>query len=295
VYRALKSSGMLKFVLKKLGFSGAEAAAEGGGEVVAAAGGEALAGEIAAGSIAAAPETGGISLLGLLGSGALVLGGSYGLGTAAHKMFGKKDDGGASGVGGAGNIGIHDMIDKQAAALGIDPLLAHALAKAENSSESQYDSYGNLIYGRGSDGKQTSAVGVYQIIRKTAATLGIDATKPDQNIKGGLTLFSQLLKKYGGNIPEAVGAYHEGEPAFDAFRHNQGPLSVDAQSEIAKVARSMGAHGDIHVGSIVIHLDKPGHTNAQVGSVIKDKLSELRNTKRIQRNLYQAQDYGTAT
>ncbi len=291
VYKAIKKAGLLKFVLRRLGLSGA-AAAEGGGEVAAAAGAETVAGEVAAASVAAAPETGGISLLGLLGSGALALGGSYIGANVLHKLFGKSSVGASNGASG-GNADVAGLIDRQAAALGIDPAAAHALARAENVSESQRDKYGNLIYGVGSDNVKTSAVGVYQITRKTAQALGIDPTDTEQNINGGLTLFSQLLRHYGGNEAEAVGAYHEGQSKMDSVLAGQTTLSSDAQAEIARYARYRGAAGDVHVGSVVVHVHGPGHTNEQVGRVVANTIRDTAH-KRIQRNLYEAQDAGTA-
>jgi hypothetical protein len=195
----------------------------------------------------------------------------------------------AQAQGNAG-INIHEMITHVAEQLGIDTDVAHALARGE-SGERQYDSSGNLLRGKNKDGSHTSAAGVFQLLKGTARGLGVDAADTGQNIKGGLTYLAQLLKMFHGNVYEAVGAYHDGPGAMNKALYRHGALSSEAQAEIAAIARAKGVSGDIHVGSIVIHIDKPGHTNEHVANAVVSKLNSLKN-KQTQRNLYELQDAG---
>jgi hypothetical protein len=164
--------------------------------------------------------------------------------------------------------------------------LVHAVSHVE-SGERQYDSNGNLVT------SSTGAVGAMQLTRATAAALGVDRTDTAQNVKGGATLLDQLLKKYakyGSNdVPYAIAAYHEGEPKMAQILAKKATLSPEGQSEVAAVLRTMGQHGDVQIGTITVHIDKPGATNADVGKAVVDKIRESQN-KRIQRNLYEGSD-----
>lgn len=166
--------------------------------------------------------------------------------------------------------------------------LAHAVANVE-SGEAQYDSKGNLKIGHDKDGHATTATGVFQLTNATAKALGVDSSDVTQNVKGGIDLLNHLLKRYNGSVPEAVAAYHEGEPKMEAILAGKATLSGEARSEVAAVMRQMGQHGDVQVGSITIHIDKPNATNADVGKAVVDKLQSMQN-KRVQRNLYEQQD-----
>jgi hypothetical protein len=208
------------------------------------------------------------------------LGGAF-IGSNIGRTLGAPSGGGGS-TGTAANSDLHAMIDHYAQQLGVDPYLAHAIARTE-SGERQYDASGNLVT------SSTGAIGTMQLTRHTAAALGVDRNDTGGNIRGGITLLAQLLKHYNGNVAEAVGGYHEGQAKMDAVLSGRATLSTEARGEIAKVMGQMGAKGDVHVGSIVIHIDKPGHTNEQVASVVVAKLNTIRD-KRVQRNLSELQD-----
>lgn len=186
------------------------------------------------------------------------------------------------------NSGVGALIDKYAEQFSVNAAAAHALAQAE-SGEQQYDAHGNLKIGHDKEGRATSATGVFQIIKSTAKMLGVDPSNVEQNVKGGMSLFAGLLKKYNGYVPNAVADYHEGTPQMEKVLAGKATLSSEAKAEVAAVMRTMGQHGDVQVGSITIHIDKPGATNADVGKAVVDKIRESQN-KRIQRNLYEGSD-----
>jgi soluble lytic murein transglycosylase-like protein len=169
----------------------------------------------------------------------------------------------------------HDLVSSYADKFGVPQALAHALAKIESGEDQSAVS-------------PTGPRGVMQLARKTAEAMGVDRNDADGNVRGGMELFARLIKRYHG-APNAIAAYNMGEPDFDKVLAGKMALSGEARAEVAKVLRTAGQHGDVTVGSIVIHLDKPGHTNEQVASVVANKLQNMRG-KATQRNLAEFQD-----
>lgn len=53
------------------------------------------------------------------------------------------------------------------------------------------------------------AIGLFQLMPATAASLGVNPSDPTQNIQGGLTYLQQLYNQYG-NWTDALEAYNEG-------------------------------------------------------------------------------------
>lgn len=178
---------------------------------------------------------------------------------------------------------VHSLIDRYAAQFGVDPVLAHAVAMHE-SGEHQFDKSGAPLKNPGS-----SATGVYQLVKGTANFLGVDSSDTQQNIGGGVKLLRTLLERYHGNVAEAVGAYGEGAGVMDSVLAGKATLRPEARENIAGVMRMMGKHGDVTIGSMVIHIDKHNATNEDVANVIVAKMRGAQN-KTVQRNLAEFQD-----
>ncbi len=187
--------------------------------------------------------------------------------------------------------GISELLDKYAARYGVNSAVLHALSQVE-SRQRQFDSKGELVHSVDENGK-TIAVGAMQLTDATARTLGVDRTSAEGNVEGGARLFSQLLEKYKdkGGLPVAIGAYHEGETKMDKILTHKASLSNEARDEISKVMRLTGAQGDVQVGSIVIHIDKPNATNEDVGRAVETRLRAMQQ-KKVQRNLAELNDLG---
>ena len=101
----------------------------------------------------------------------------------------------------------------QAGKLGIDPGIASRLIQTESSWNP------NAVSPKG-------AVGLTQLMPRTAQDQGVDAADPVQNISGGLSYFKQLLDQYKGNYAQALSHYNSGRP--DAS-------SPDVQAYVKKV------------------------------------------------------------
>lgn len=185
---------------------------------------------------------------------------------------------------------VKGMIDAAATSVGLDPAVAHAVAGAE-SGERQYDRSGNLLKGQNPDGSFTSATGIFQLTNATARTLGVNSTDTSDNVRGGVALLAAELKKYQGDVPTAVAAYHEGDAKMSRVLAGKDTLSPGAVAEVADVMRRMGKQGDVQVGSITIHVDRPNATPHEIKNAVVAGMRDM-NNKRVQRNLSEFQDTG---
>jgi soluble lytic murein transglycosylase-like protein len=71
-------------------------------------------------------------------------------------------------------------------------------------------------------------MGLMQLMPETAAQFGIqDPFDAASNLDGGARFLKQLLTRYGGDVPKALGAY------------NAGPSKVDAASAVPAIPETM--------------------------------------------------------
>ncbi|SFJ72420.1 lytic transglycosylase domain-containing protein [Celeribacter neptunius] len=89
----------------------------------------------------------------------------------------------------------------------VSPALALAVIAVESSGEATAES-------------KAGAQGLMQLIPATAERFGVDATEPEQNIKGGIAYLDWLLKQFNGDLALALAGYNAGE---NAVRSNDGP------------------------------------------------------------------------
>ena len=62
------------------------------------------------------------------------------------------------------------------------------------------------------------AMGVMQLMPRTAKSLGADPHDTAQNIDAGTRLLRELLLKYDGDVVKALAAYNAGEGAVEKYR-----------------------------------------------------------------------------
>lgn len=170
-----------------------------------------------------------------------------------------------------GRVNVRTAIDATASALGIDPALAHALARAESGER-------NLPRGTTS-----SATGVYQLLKGTAGDLGVDATDVGQNVLGGLTYFKQQLQKYG-DVTKAIIAWHDGPGAMNRILAGKATASPAALAEVQAVKRYQAQErdkGNVDVGGVNIYI-KENHADS---SQLKDAVNQGVHGRQTQRNL----------
>jgi soluble lytic murein transglycosylase-like protein len=110
---------------------------------------------------------------------------------------------------------IDPLVDETAARDGLDPDVLRGVAKQESGF-------------RPCAVSSKGAMGLMQLMPGTAADLGIDNPfDPVSNLDGGARFLKQLLDRYSGDLPKALGAY------------NAGPVKVDAVNGVPPIPETM--------------------------------------------------------
>ena len=114
-----------------------------------------------------------------------------------------------------------DAVIKEAQRLGVDPSLAlHVL----------YKETGNLKNPETAK-SSAGALGVMQLMPKTAKGLGVDPLNPEENIRGGVTYLKQMYDKYQ-DPTLALAAYNAGPGRLDkALKSGQGIMGLPRETQ----------------------------------------------------------------
>jgi hypothetical protein len=114
-----------------------------------------------------------------------------------------------------------DAVIKEAQRLGVDPSLAlHVL----------YKETGNLKNPETAK-SSAGALGVMQLMPKTAKGLGVDPLNPEENIRGGVTYLKQMYDKYQ-DPTLALAAYNAGPGRLDkALKSGQGIAALPRETQ----------------------------------------------------------------
>lgn len=97
------------------------------------------------------------------------------------------------------------LIQQEASAAGVDPLLVAAVAAVESSGNAAARSPKN-------------AQGLMQLIPATAQRFGVtNINDPQQNIRGGAQYLAWLTNRFDGNLEHALAGYNAGEGRVDQY------------------------------------------------------------------------------
>lgn len=99
----------------------------------------------------------------------------------------------------ASDPSVTDLIRQEALKQGVPPELA--LAVGEQESAFNPTATGQKL----PSGEQ--AIGTFQLLPSTAKRLGINASDPVENIRGGISYLKELLEQHQGDLPRVLGAY----------------------------------------------------------------------------------------
>lgn len=94
---------------------------------------------------------------------------------------------------------LRKMIDTASRQQQLNPVLTHSVVKTESDYNPKARSH-------------VGAIGLMQLMPATARDLGVNPSKPEENLRGGTTYLAQQLNKPGikGNIALALAAYNAG-------------------------------------------------------------------------------------
>lgn len=120
--------------------------------------------------------------------------------------------------------GLSALIDRHAAAHGLDPALVHAVVGAESAY-------------RPSAVSPKGAVGLMQVMPAIGRRFGVaDLSSPEANLRAGTAYLSQLIARFG-ELPLALAAYNAGEGAV--LRHGRSiPPYPETRAYVAAVLRA---------------------------------------------------------
>lgn len=115
------------------------------------------------------------------------------------------------------NIG--QVVDRISKAEGVDKDLVKSVMKVESNFNPQ---------ARSEDG----AVGLMQLMPRTARELGVDPKNPEENIEGGVKFLGKMMDRFD-DLDKALAAYNAGPAAVDRF--NGVPPFDETQNYVKKV------------------------------------------------------------
>lgn len=100
---------------------------------------------------------------------------------------------------------IRQVIGSTARRFDVDPKFVDAVVRVESG----YD-----VRAQSSKGAQ----GLMQLIPATSARFGVeDPFDPAENVRGGVTYLSQLMRQFNGDVPLTLAAYNAGEGAVERY------------------------------------------------------------------------------
>lgn len=120
-----------------------------------------------------------------------------------------------------GNAGTDAIIEKASRRYGVDSELIRAIIKAESNFNPRAVS-------------SAGAQGLMQLMPATARGLGVsDSFDPEQNVMAGTRFLKDMLRRYDGNLDEALAAYNWGPGRVD--KHGTSHLPRETRDYLAKV------------------------------------------------------------
>jgi hypothetical protein len=188
-------------------------------------------------------------MAGEVGAGTALAGGAVGLAGAGVAI-----GAGAAAAYGLNKLGLADWIDRHLQAMGINPgffnkdvdigTLGSAVAMAESGGHQTDPKTGKIVTSK------TGALGIMQLMPDTAKALGVDPYDAQQNLAGGLKFLGSLLKRYGGNVEEALAAYNWGPGNLDKAMKRHGGFSLDY---LPKETRDYVNRIEGNMGGVTVH------------------------------------------
>ena len=132
-----------------------------------------------------------------------------------------------------------DIIDQQARANGLSPVLVRAVIEAESAFNPRAVS-------------RVGAMGLMQLMPGTAKDLGVaDPFDPAENIRGGTAYLRALLDRFDGDVRLALAAYNAGPGAVE--RYDNVPPYRETRAYVAKISNRIKDVSVITRGGLTIY------------------------------------------
>ena len=126
------------------------------------------------------------------------------------------------GLGAVQSLSMAQIVTAAAAAYGVDPSLAVAVAQRESGLNP------NLV------NPTSGAAGLMQLMPATFASLGgTNIMDPTQNANAGVRYLGMMLAKYNGDISLALSAYNAGEQRVD--RDGKVPAIAETKNYVTDI------------------------------------------------------------
>lgn len=154
---------------------------------------------------------------------------------------------------------------------GVDSRLATAVAMWESN-------------GNSNDTSPAGAVGMFQLMPDTAASLGVNPYDNAQNIQGGIKYLAQMLKTFDGDTTKALAAYNAGPQAVKDYNgippYKETQLYVPGVLTIYEYLKSFGVADTRNVGGLKAKPQAPQQTKQEQQVEQTKALSQIvENTK----------------
>lgn len=116
----------------------------------------------------------------------------------------------------------HDVLAQAASDQGLPPEFIRSVAKIESGFRQEAISV-------------KGAIGLMQLMPRTAAELGVEPTRADENAQGGAKYLRELLVRYHYDSALALAAYNAGPGAVD--KYHRVPPYLETRQYVLKVLR----------------------------------------------------------
>lgn len=122
----------------------------------------------------------------------------------------------------SGNADVDSAINEMAEKYNLDPALLAAMAEQESGFNQSAQS-------------EAGAMGIMQLMPRTAEGLGVDPSDLRGNLEGGAKYLRQMLDKYDGDVEKALAAYNAGPGSLDSVNGDISKLSGETQKYVPSV------------------------------------------------------------
>lgn len=122
----------------------------------------------------------------------------------------------------SGNADVDSAINEMAEKYNLDPALLAAMAEQESGFNQSAQS-------------EAGALGIMQLMPRTAKGLGVDPSDLRGNLEGGAKYLRQMLDKYDGDVEKALAAYNAGPGSLDSVNGDISKLSGETQKYVPSV------------------------------------------------------------